>query len=203
MLRAEEIEEVPPKFDEEGNPIIIEEGSKTGVSNASTLEELMRRLEKLMTENKKLRAKPKSKKTKGSSSSSEQEDSSFEEDISKKGKKGRRNYDKPSYNSISFNYNNMSRSTTYTSIPIGKAPYFDGTSYNQWKHCMKNYLYSISLKVWQVICDGVDFLDEDEEPTSNQLQQIHHNTQAISILISSIDKEEFNHVDGLDVAKDV
>jgi hypothetical protein len=203
MLRAEEIEEVPPKFDEEGNPIIIEEGSKMGVSNASTLEELMRRLEKLMTENKKLRAKPKSKKTKGSSSSSEQEDSSFEEDIFKKGKKERRNYDKPSYNSISFNYNNMSRSTAYTSIPIGKAPYFDGTSYNQWKHCMKNYLYSISLKVWQVICDGVDFPDEDEEPTSNQLQQIHHNTQAISILISSIDKEEFNHVDDLDVAKDV
>jgi hypothetical protein len=68
---------------------------------------------------------------------------------------------------------------------------------------MKNYLYSISPKVWQVICDGVDFPDEDEEPTSNQLQQIHRNAQAISIFTSSIDKEEFNHVDGLDVAKDV
>jgi hypothetical protein len=37
----------------------------------------------------------------------------------------------------------------------------------------------------------------------NQLQQIHRNAQAISILTSSIDKEEFNHVDGLDVAEDV
>jgi hypothetical protein len=37
----------------------------------------------------------------------------------------------------------------------------------------------------------------------NQLQKIYHNTQAISILTSSIDKEEFNRVDGLDVAKDV
>jgi hypothetical protein len=68
---------------------------------------------------------------------------------------------------------------------------------------MKNYLYSISLEVWQVICEGVDFPDEDEEPTSNQLQQIHRNTQVISILTSSIDKKEFNRVDGLDVAKDV
>jgi hypothetical protein len=68
---------------------------------------------------------------------------------------------------------------------------------------MKNYLYSISLEVWQVVCDGVDFLDEDEEPTLNQLQQIHCNTQTISSITSSIDKEEFNCVDGLDVANDV
>jgi hypothetical protein len=36
-----------------------------------------------------------------------------------------------------------------------------------------------------------------------ELQKIHHNAQAISILTSSVDKEEFNRVDGLDVAKDV
>jgi hypothetical protein len=46
-------------------------------------------------------------------------------------------------------------------------------------------------------------LDEDEQPTVGQLQKIHRNAQAISILTSSIDKEEFNRVDGLDVAKDV
>jgi hypothetical protein len=68
---------------------------------------------------------------------------------------------------MSFNYNNMHSSTAYTFISIGKAPYFDGTSYNQWKHCIKNYLYSISPEVWQVICDDVDFPDEDKEPTSN------------------------------------
>jgi hypothetical protein len=57
---------------------------------------------------------------------------------------------------------------------------------------MKNYLYSISPEVWQVICDSVEFLDEDEQPTAVQLQKIHRNTQAISILTSSIDKEEFS-----------
>jgi hypothetical protein len=91
---------------------------------------------------------------------------------------------------MSFNYNNMPSSTAYSSIAIDKAPYFDGTSYNQWKHCIKNYLYSISPEVWQVVCDGVEFPDEDEKPTSDELHTIHHNTQAISILTSSIDKEE-------------
>jgi hypothetical protein len=49
----------------------------------------------------------------------------------------------------------------------------------------------------------VEFSDEDEQPTTDQLQKIHCNSQAISILTSSIDKEEFNQVDGLDVAKHV
>jgi hypothetical protein len=163
----------------------------------------MRKLEKLTAKNKRLRAKAKGKKTKGSSSSSEGEDSSFEEEVSKKGKKGRKNYNKPSYNSTYFNYNNMPSSTSYTSIPLGNAPHFDGTNYNQWKHCMKNYLCYISPMVWQVVCHAVDFPDEDEQPTSDQLQKIHRNAQAISILTSSIDKEEFNCVYGLHVAKDV
>jgi hypothetical protein len=46
-------------------------------------------------------------------------------------------------------------------------------------------------------------LDEDGQPTANQLQKIHRNTQTISILILSIDKKGFNRVDDLDVAKDV
>jgi hypothetical protein len=102
---------------------------------------------------------------------------------------------------MSFNYNNIPSSTAYTFVPIGKAPYFDGLNYNQWKHCMKNYLYSISPEIWQVVCDSVDFPEVDEQPTLDQLQKIHHNAQAITILVSSVDKEEFNRVDGLDEAK--
>jgi hypothetical protein len=74
-----------------------------GASNTPTLEDLMKRLEKLMAENCKLRRKAKNKKAKGGSSSREDGDSSLEEDVSKKGKKGRNNHEKPSYNSMSFN----------------------------------------------------------------------------------------------------
>jgi hypothetical protein len=68
---------------------------------------------------------------------------------------------------------------------------------------MKNYLYSISSEVWQVVCDGVYFVNDDEKPTPDQLQKIQSNAQAISIITSSIDKEEFNRVDGLDMSNDV
>jgi hypothetical protein len=125
MSRTEDKDEFPPKFNDEGNPTNNDNGSKSGASVGPNLEDLMRQLEKIMTENKKLRAKAKGKKTKGSSSSNEEEDSSFIEEVFKKGKKARKNLDKPSYNSMSFNYNNMPSSTAYTSIPIDKAPCFD------------------------------------------------------------------------------
>jgi hypothetical protein len=91
--------------------------------------------------------KLKTKKDKKNVSSSEDDDSSYDEDASNKAKKGRKKHDKSSYNGMSFNYNNMPSSMAYTSVPIGKAPYFDGTNYNQQKHCMKSYLYSISHEV--------------------------------------------------------
>jgi hypothetical protein len=87
MLRTGEEDEIPPKFDEEDNPVNIDESSKSGAFNASTLEDLMRKLEKLTAKNKRLRGKAKGKKTKGSSSSSEEENSSCEEEVSKKGRK--------------------------------------------------------------------------------------------------------------------
>jgi hypothetical protein len=108
-----------------------EESSNMRASIDAKLEVLMKRLEKLMAKNNELRRKVKDKRTKGGSSSSEEEDSSFEEEDSKKGKRVRNNHDKPSYNLMSFNYDNMTSTTAYTSIPIGKAPYFDGTCYNQ------------------------------------------------------------------------
>jgi hypothetical protein len=53
---------------------------------------------------------------------------------------------------------------------------------------------SISPEVWKVVCDGVDFSEDDEEPTPEQLQKIHRNVQANTILNSSVDKKEFNRV---------
>jgi hypothetical protein len=183
-----EKDKVLPRFDDENNTNNNQEDDKSRASEGPSLEDLMRRLEKLTTENNKVRRKAKGKNTKGGSFLSKDEDSSLEEDVSKKGKKGRNNHDKPSYNSMSFNYDNMPNTTTYTFIPVGKAPYFDGTYYNQRKYCMKKYLYSISPEVWQVVCDGVEFSDEDEQPTADQLQKIHRNAQAISMLTLAIDK---------------
>jgi hypothetical protein len=143
MSRTGNEVEVLPKFNDEGNLNSNEEVPLSDTSTGPSLVDLMTRLEMLMVESKRLRAKVKGKKAKESTFSSEEEDSSFEEEVSKKTKKGRRNCNKPSYNAMSFNYNNMPCSTAYTFIPVGKAPQFDGTNYNQWKHCMKT-IYILS-----------------------------------------------------------
>jgi hypothetical protein len=122
-------EKTLPQHDEDGNPIVVEVGSKSGTSKTPTLDHLMKKLEKLKAENKKL--KEKGKKGISYSSSSEDGDSSLEEEVSNKGKKGRKKHFKPSNNSMSFNYNNIPTSTAYTSVPVGKAPRFDGSNYNQ------------------------------------------------------------------------
>jgi septal ring factor EnvC (AmiA/AmiB activator) len=124
MSRNGDEDDATPRFDDKSKTNNNEESSKTRASIDAKLEDLVKRLDKLTAENNKLRRKVKAKRTKGDSSSSEEEDS-------KKGKKGRNNRDKPSYNSISFNYDNMPSTTAYTSIPVDKAPYFDGTCYNQ------------------------------------------------------------------------
>jgi hypothetical protein len=152
---VDEIEVLPPKFDDDGNPLVVEEVSKLETSKTPTLEDLMKKLEKLKAKKKKLKAKGKKGKTY----------SSFEEEVSHKGRKGRNKHDKPSYNSMSFNYNNMPNSTAYTSVPIGKAPRFDESNYNQWKHCMKNIYTLFTPKFGKLFVIVQIFLDEDEQPT--------------------------------------
>jgi septal ring factor EnvC (AmiA/AmiB activator) len=131
MSRNGDEDDATLRFDDKFNANNSEESSKTRASTDAKLEDLMKRLEKLTVKNNKLRRNVKAKRTKGDSSSNEEEDSSYEEKDSKKGKKGRNNRDKPFYNSMSFNYDNMSSTITYTSIHIDKAPYFNGTCYNQ------------------------------------------------------------------------
>jgi septal ring factor EnvC (AmiA/AmiB activator) len=131
MSRNGDEDDATLRLDDKSNTNDNEEGSKTRSSIDAKLEDLLKRLEKLTAKNNKLRRKVKSKRTKGGSSSREEEDSSYEEKDSKKGKNGRNNRNKPTYNSMYFNYDNVSSTTAYTSILVGKALYFDGTCYNQ------------------------------------------------------------------------
>jgi hypothetical protein len=97
MMTSED-EKTMPQLDEDNNPIVVEVGSKLGTSKTPTLEDLMKKLKKLKAENKRLKVK--GKKATTYSSSSEDGDSSLKEEVSNKGRNGRNNHDKPSYNSI-------------------------------------------------------------------------------------------------------
>jgi hypothetical protein len=135
-----------------------------------------------------------------SSSSNEETNTSSEEEV--KGKRGK-NGDNRSYNTTSFNYDNLSPSSAFTSIIVGKAPRFDGMDYTKWKYLMKMHLISLNPSVWNIMCTSVDFSEEDEELGFEQLHQIHHNTQATYVLLSLLEKDEFDRVNSLEKAKDI
>jgi hypothetical protein len=101
-----------------------------------------------------------------------------------------------------FNYDNLLSSNAFTSLSVGKTPCFDGTDYTKWRYSMKVHLISLNPSVWIIVHSGIEFSDEDEEPSYEQLQQIYRNTQASSVLLSSLEKDEFDRVNGLEKAKD-
>jgi hypothetical protein len=121
---------------------------------------LQRRIDKLKASN--------SQQLTSSSSSNEETNASSEEEV--KGERGRKG-DKKSYNNTYFNYDNLPPSSAFTSVPVSKAPHFDGMDYTKWKYSMKMHLISLNLSVWTTVCIDVDFLEEDEEPGFEQLQQ--------------------------------
>jgi hypothetical protein len=134
------------------------------------VEELSSELMQLKLQRKINKLKKKLKDSKSqqltSFSSSNEETNDSPEEI--KGKRGRKG-DKRSYKTTSFNYDNFPPSNTFTSIPIGKAPHFDGTNYTKWRYSMKVHLISLNLSVWEIMRTSVEFLDEDEEQSYEQL----------------------------------
>jgi hypothetical protein len=131
-----------------------------------------------------------------SSSSNKETNVSSEED------KGRKE-DNKSYNTTSFNYDNLPLSRAFTSVPVGKGPHFDGMDYTKWRYSMKMHLISLNSSVWTILHTCVEFPDEDEELDFAQLQQIHLNAQVASVLLSSLEKDEFDRVNGLEKSKDI
>jgi hypothetical protein len=198
---GDEVQVIPPKGDGSGGKATPIDGA----SKDSRVEQLSSELKQLNFQRKIDKLNKKLKESKGheltsSSSSNEVTDASSEEEAKdKKGGKG----DKRSYNTTPFNYDNLPRSSTFTSIPIGKPPYFDGMDYTKWSYSMRMHLIPLSPSIWNILCVGVGFPDKDEEPDFEQLQQIHRNAQACLVLLSSLEKDEFNRVNALEKAKDI
>jgi hypothetical protein len=59
------------------------------------------------------------------------------------------------------------------------------------------------MSIWTIMRTCVECPDEDEEPDFEQLQQIHYNAQATSVLLSSLEKYEFDRVNDLEKDKDI
>jgi hypothetical protein len=121
MLKAgDEVEVLPPK----GDGSSAKNSPKDGTPKDSHVEQFSSELQQLklqikINKLKKKRKDSKSQQLTSSSSSNEEIDASSEEEV--KGKRGWKG-DNRSYNTTSFNYDNLPSSSAFTSVPAGKAP---------------------------------------------------------------------------------
>src|SRR6266540_7499910 len=109
------------------------------------------------------------------------------------------------YNQNSFDYSRMQGnfSSNFISVPLGKAPLLDRLNYADWVNKMKMHLIALHPSLWEVVNVGVRMLKNGEDMTPEMMVDLHQNAQATSVIVSSLSQEEFNKVNGLEVAKDI
>jgi hypothetical protein len=81
----------------------------------------------------------------------------------------------------------------------------DGEDYNMWSDKMRHHLTSLHTSIWDVVEIGVQVPSPgDEDYDSDEVAQIRHfNSQATTILLASLSREEYNKVQGLKSAKEI
>ena len=109
------------------------------------------------------------------------------------------------YTRNSFDYSKMQGnfSSNFISVPLGKAPLLDGLNYADWVNKMKMHLIALHPSLWEVVNVGVRMPKNGEDMTPEMMVDLHRNAQATSVIVSSLSQEEFNKVNGLEVAKDI
>jgi hypothetical protein len=98
-----------------------------------------------------------------------------------------------------------SKRTPLLSIPLGKPPVFYGEDYCMWSDKMRHHLTSLHVSIWDIVEFGAQVPSEgDEAYDSDEVAQIwHFDSQATTILLTSLCREEYNKVQGLKSAKEI
>jgi hypothetical protein len=114
-------------------------------------------------------------------------------------------HERKKFSKIPLHYPRISKRTSLLSVPLGKPPVFYGEDYNMWSDKMRHHLTSLHTSIWNVVEFGVQVPSVgDEDYDSNEVAQIRHfNSQATTILLASLSREEYNKVQGLKSAKEI
>jgi hypothetical protein len=114
-------------------------------------------------------------------------------------------HERKKFSKIPLCYPRISKRTPLLSVPLGKPPMFDGEDYNMWSDKMRHHLTSLHTSIWDVVEIGVQVPSPgDEDYDSDEVAQIRHfNSQATTILLASLSREEYNKVQGLKSAKEI
>jgi hypothetical protein len=114
-------------------------------------------------------------------------------------------HERKKYNKMPLHYSHISKHAPLLSIPLGKPPYFDGEYYCMWSNKMRHHLTSLHKSIWDIVEYGAQVSKVgDKDYDSDEVAQIRHfNSQATSILLASLCREEYNKVQGLKSAKEI
>jgi hypothetical protein len=116
-----------------------------------------------------------------------------------------KHYEHKKFSKIPLRYPRISKHTPLLSVPLGKPPVFNGEDYCMWRDKMRHHLASLHASIWDIVGFGAQepFVG-DEGYDSDEVAQIRHfKSQATTILLASLNWEEYNKVQGLKSAKEI
>jgi hypothetical protein len=114
-------------------------------------------------------------------------------------------HERKKFSKIHLCYPRISKCTPLLSIPLGKPPVFYGEDYCMRSDKMRHHLTSLHASIWDIVEFGAQVPSVgDEGYDSDEVAQIwHFNSQATTILLASLYREEYNKVQGLKSAKEI
>jgi hypothetical protein len=114
-------------------------------------------------------------------------------------------HERKKYSKMPLRYPRICKHTPLLSVPLGKPPFFDGEDYCMWSDKMRHHLTSLHKSIWDIIEYGAQVPKVgDNDYDSEEVDQIwHFNSQATTILLASLSREEYNKVQGLKSAKEI
>jgi hypothetical protein len=114
-------------------------------------------------------------------------------------------HERKKYSKMPLRYPRISKRAPLLFVPLGKPPYFDGEDYCMWTDKMRHHLTSLHESIWDIVEFGaqVPQVGDKDYDLDEGAQIRHFNSQATSILLASLCREEYNKVQGLKSAKKI
>jgi hypothetical protein len=114
-------------------------------------------------------------------------------------------HERKKYSKMPLRYPRISKRAPLLSFPLGKPPQFDGEDYCMWSDKMRHHLTSLHKSIWDIVEYGEQVPKVgDKNYDSDEVDQIRHfNSQATTILLVSLCREEYNKVQRLKTAKEI
>jgi hypothetical protein len=114
-------------------------------------------------------------------------------------------HERKKFSKIPLRYPRISKRTPLLSVSLGKPPVFYGEDYCMWSDKMRHHLTLLHASIWDIVEFGAQEPSMgDEGYDSDEVAQIRHfNSQATTILLTSLSREEYNKVQGLKSAKEI